>query len=112
MQCRAVTLPVTLPKASAEEKCIFKPHKVQLLPVCDRADSTQLPAAPAWLSATSFAGISQSIPLKRKPESETTTTTAVSPAPEPVVSQGQPSRGVAALGFYLKDFCKRTGLLD
>lgn len=66
MRCRAVTLPVTLPEASTEEKRIFKTHKVQLLPVRDGAGGTQLPATPSWLSATSFAGISPSIPLKTK----------------------------------------------
>lgn len=47
--------PVALSEVSAEEKCMLKPHKVQLLTVRVRAGSKQLPAA---LSATSVADIS------------------------------------------------------
>lgn len=53
--CGAVTLTGTLPEVSAEEKHIFKPHKVQ-----------QLPVASAWLSATSFARVSRIDSFKNK----------------------------------------------
>lgn len=78
---------------------MFRPHKVHLLPVCDGAGGAQLLAIPAWLSATSFTGISRSIPLKTAPSQRhrARRQRAQHPAPSPA-----PKRPVS--GFTLKTF--------
>lgn len=70
---------------------MFRPHKVQLLPVCDGAGGAQLLAIPARLSATSFTGISRSIPLKPEPSQKQRARRQA--AQHPLPSPAQPRSG-------------------